>query len=177
MSRGPAGNMLYCTLASAENAALVKTSTNTFRTPAPPVQHQWMRPARIQKCERQPFCSQTDGVSVGTPFASTFTSQRGLPSATTKSSIAYPQPHGQRIPTHQSSPSSRASTKSRLGSRAGKLSPSMTRSRRRGPKRSSVLRHHFFTFAVIIIAQPPGASAYPAAARHYRAQEEDSAHV
>ncbi len=98
------------------------------------VQHQRMRPSRTQKCERQPFFSHTDGVSVGTPFASTFTSQRGLPSATTKSSIAYPQPQGQRIPTHQSSPSSRARTKSRLGNRTGKLSPSMTYRRRHGLK-------------------------------------------
>ncbi len=49
-------------------------------------QHQWTRPSRTQKCEWQPLCSQTDGVSVGVPFASTLTSQRGLASVTTRSS-------------------------------------------------------------------------------------------
>jgi hypothetical protein len=53
-----------------------------------------------------------------------------------------PHPHGQRIPTHQSSPWSRANTRSRLGSFGGRLSPFRTRIRLGGPNLSHAARHH-----------------------------------
>ncbi len=105
-------------------------------------QHQRIRPPRTQKWERQPFCSQTDGLSVGLPCASTATSHLGLASATTRSSMTRPQPQGQRMPTDQSSPSSRARTRSRHGMRVGKQSPSTMRSRRGGESRAHARRHH-----------------------------------
>lgn len=104
--------------------------------------HQSMRPPRTQKCERQPVCRHTDGFKVGRPLASVLKSQRGAASRISSSSIADPHPHGQRMPTHQFSSPSRASTTSRHGSFFGRLSPSMIRSRRAGSARDVRRRHH-----------------------------------
>jgi hypothetical protein len=68
---------------------------------AEPVQsHQRTRPAFSQKCDRQPFWSQTDDDKLGRLLLSTVMSERGLASAITSSSIIRPQPQGQRMPTH-----------------------------------------------------------------------------
>ena len=65
---------------------------------------------------------------------------RGFASGITNSSMVLPQPQGHRIPTHQSSSPSRANTRSRQGSRVGRLSPLITRRRRRGLTLANVLR-------------------------------------
>lgn len=104
--------------------------------------HQCTRPRRIQKCDRHPFCLQTEGWSVGRRFSSMATSQHGFVSAATSSSIVSPHPHGQRIPTLQYSPSSFVRTRSRHGILSGSVSPSMTRTRLAGPYRSQSLRSH-----------------------------------
>jgi hypothetical protein len=103
--------------------------------------HHSTLPFRSQKCERQPLWSQTEGRRLGRPFESVCKSQRGFASGITRSSIFCPQPQGQIIPTHQSSSPSRASTMSRFGRRSGRLSPSTTTSRRRGPIFSLARRH------------------------------------
>jgi hypothetical protein len=130
-----------------------------------PIQHQRIRPPRTQKWERQPFRNQTDGVSVGLPSASTVTSHLGLASATTRSSMTCPQPQGQRMPTHQSSPPSRARTRSRCGMRAGKQSASTTRSRRGGDSRAHARRHHCRIPHKAITAVVPLARANPTVVR------------
>lgn len=101
-----------------------------------------MRPCRNQKCERHPVCRKTEGSRVGIPRPSISKSHRGATPRTTNNSIFCGHPHGQRIPTHQSSSSSRASNISRRGSFAGRLSPSMVCTRRAGATRAFRRRHH-----------------------------------
>ncbi len=103
--------------------------------------HQSTRPSRSQKCERHPVCRQTEGFRLGRPPALMLRSQRGAASRIVSSSSVCPHPQGQRMPTHQSSPASRARTTLRHGSFLGKLSPSTIRSRRAGVTRDVRRRH------------------------------------
>jgi len=90
--------------------------------------HQTILPARNQKWGRQPMRRHTEGLRLTRPLQSPATSQRGSTVGSTISSSGSPQPQGQRMPTHQSSSSSRTSTRSYRGS----PSPLMMRSLRRG---------------------------------------------
>lgn len=103
--------------------------------------HQSMRPPRSQKCERHPVRRHTEGLRVGRPRALILMSQRGTASRISSSSSGCRHPHGQRMPTHQSSSASRARTTSRHGSPFGRLSPSMMRNRRTGSIRDVRRRH------------------------------------
>lgn len=94
--------------------------------------HHRTRPERSQKWERHPVLSHIDGLRLGRPLVSRRKSHRGATPLISSSSIFCPQPQGQRIPTHQSSPSSRASATSRIGRQSGRLSPSTTHKRRAG---------------------------------------------
>lgn len=103
--------------------------------------HQKTRPSRTQKWDWHPDFRQTDGWSDGCPKLSTAISQRGRASLRVMSSILSPHPHGHRMPTLQSSPSSRTRTRSRAGKSDGKVSPSITCRRRAGPYRSHSRRN------------------------------------
>lgn len=111
-------------------------------------------PRFSQKCDLQPLVNHTEGVKLGRPLVSRSMSHRGLASWITNSSMVRPQPHGHFIPTDQSSPSSRAKTRSRKGILVGKESPSTIISRRDGPKRSSHLRSHWTTGRKSFIYDP-----------------------
>lgn len=100
-----------------------------------------MRPRLNQKCDRQPCRNHMEGCSVGRPAASTRRFHRGLTSRISINSIVFPQPHGQRMPTHQSSSSSRARMMSRRGKLGGNESPATITSLRAGSTRSVSRRH------------------------------------
>lgn len=103
--------------------------------------HQTILPPRTQKCDRQPSRRHTEGCNDARPFPSRVTSQRGLTPLRSIISSRSPHPQGQRNPTHQSSPSSRARTRPRRGNWLGKLSPSTTVSLWRGANRASSRRN------------------------------------
>lgn len=112
--------------------------------------HQRIRPSRTQKWDLHPDFRQTDGWSDGRPASLTLMSQRGRASLRIMSSIVSPHPQGHRMPTLQSSPSSRVKTRSRAGNSDGSVSPSRICRWRAGP----YLPHRRRNQRVIFMLQP-----------------------